>query len=344
MAKNKQATPGKSKAERVASPKRLWILASGLAGIAVIAGAVAFGWGAANSLSVAPQDRPLAQSSLIAVPDYSLGETSSMPDVRGLTEQDATQALVDAGIPATVVTVEERLAAGKPGRVIEQTPVFGVQNPGSVVIVIALKAAVPDVTGLIAADGVAELRGLGARVQQVKSYVPGADIGTITETRPAEGEDLDEVVTVVVADSPSSVPFDTFERLQGSPGSDEDILHLGTRYDSALSFYAPDDDFREYSWVFGGRATSITGELTLGEDEPSDASAMVVVVGDGTEIARLKVHSTTPVPVAWDVIGVDTLTVRVTGSTSSYSVDVLLLNPEVLGSYDAMNADPNETN
>lgn len=323
------------------SSRSIWILVASLFGGSLLLGAVVFGWGAANSLSIASQNRPLAESTLISMPDYSFSDSAQMPDVRGLAENDAKQALVDAGVPVSIVSVEQRPAAGEPGRVIQQTPVFGVINPSNVTIVVSIGAFVPELLGTSAEEAISELRGLGARVQQVKAYVPGANIGTVTEVQPAAGDALTEIVTVVIADNPSSKPLQEFPRLQGSASSSEDVMHLGKRYATMLSFSASNNRASDYSWTLGARAVRVTGQLALAEDVAAGSSASLVVIGDGNELARLSLSSTSPVPLDINVVGVDALTFRFVGATSTYySVESLLLDSKVLGSFDAMNATP----
>lgn len=95
------------------------------------------GWAAANKLVVAERELPKTEIKVISLPDYSQDVSARMPDVRGLTENDARQALVDAGIPAEFVSLTERDAAGKAGLIIQQTPVFGALNPNAVTLIVS---------------------------------------------------------------------------------------------------------------------------------------------------------------------------------------------------------------
>ncbi len=326
---------------RKSSARSLWWIAAGLFGTALLAGGVVAGWAAANSLAVADQDRAIAETLVISLPDLSADASVRMPDVRGLSEQSARQTLVDAGLPAAAVAVIEQPAAGAPGRVIQQTPVFGTVNPATVSLVVSTGAEVPAAVGWPAADAVNELRSLGTRVEQVKVYEPGAAVGTVTAISPAPGTALPEVVTVYIADTPSTRLLTDFDRLRGSGSTRTDYLHLGQRFDTGMELSAAQNaSATGTSWNLEGRATTIEGSAAVAEGEDASFAAQLVVLGDGNELARLDLTSTTPTPFLWDVRGVQTVTIVVVTAGTARTGDIVLLDMEVLGSFDAMNAGP----
>ena len=86
---------------------------------------------------------------------------SILPDVTGLTENDAIQALENAGFINVTVVEEEN--AGEPGRVFSQSPEPQKSYPKiqEITIAISLGIMVPDVTGLQKTDAVNLLENLG---------------------------------------------------------------------------------------------------------------------------------------------------------------------------------------
>ncbi|WP_105034641.1 NPCBM/NEW2 domain-containing protein [Cryobacterium aureum] len=318
---------------------RWWIAVAAASVLALMlasgAGGVFAGWAVANHLVVAEVSRTSPEVITVALPEYQPGDVAIMPDVRGLDTERAMQAIVDAGVPAELIQVATRPAAGVVGVIVQQTPVFGAENPTSVTILESTPAIVPDFAGRPAAEIIDELQGMGARVEQTRQYVPGAVIGTVTSIVPAPGSALPESVAIVIADSASRVSLDDIDPAKGSTSFGSTQSVGGQDYDDAVTISAGPDT-ETVTWTLGGHVAEVTGSLGLEDDQYNDESITVVVLADGTEIARYALAEGPPVAFSWLVSGVTTLSVQVTSAESDYGSHLVLITPEVLGSIDEL--------
>lgn len=262
-----------------------------------------------------------------------------MPDLRGLNEADALQALVDAGIDGSIVQVSERPAAGESGRVVQQTPVFGVLNPTLVSLVISTAAEVPEAAGRPAAEVISALQQLGSRVVQERVYEPGATVGNVVRTEPAAGEALSDAVTVFIADTPTRRSLRDLDTIGRSPSWQQDTLFGGVSVDNLAEFGADRttnlSSVTDYSWKLEGMVSTIEGSFALAEQSDPEFDGVFVVYADGVEIARHPA-ATTPQSFSWDVRGASTLVIHALRSTQDKSGSLVLIDAEALGSFDQM--------
>ncbi|MDT0201569.1 PASTA domain-containing protein [Nocardioides sp. AE5] len=327
------------------SGRRLWwlILAGALVLVLVTAIGIAYGagWGAANRAGNATRAHDVPAERVISIPDFGQAGGTEMPDVRGLTLEEARQALGDAQITARITT-QERPAAGRSGVVIQQSPIFGAANPAAVLLVIAQEAKVPDVIGTPIQDAIDAMQGMGARVQQVKVYRPGATVGNVVATSPKAGEGLTEMVTLQVADAPSERRLVDLSTLQGYPSADSDTVAIhGVSYGSAMYFSPSHDDPADLVWNLGGADLYLSAQFVLGEDAEAGERGRIEVRGDGELIDSFEVTSTKAAKLETSLAGVQTLMIRVVNTVDPESSDdppwranVVLLNPVLLGSYE----------
>ncbi len=333
----RESTPKAPRADRPAGGRRLIvILAAGLATAGLVAGSVVAGWAAANRLVVSTQSGDHTELVTVALPAYDPDSSARMPDVRGLSADDAAQVIADAGIPVGLVSFVERPAAGPVGVVVQQTPVFGTGNPATIELVLSQAATIPDAVGADAVATVSRLQALGARVTQVRAYVPGAVVGTVAALDPAPGAPVPEAVTVTVADSPSRLPLTDLDPASGSAGETSDVLAGGVLYDTAVTLSGSTTG-RTTAWALGGNAASVEGTLGVSDDADADTLLLVVVSADGREIARYTARPGAPQPFVWSVAGVSTLTVLVVDETRSGDA-LALFDAELLGSFDQLQA------
>lgn len=128
-----------------------------------------------------------------------------MPDVVGLTVNEAMEALVDSGIPPSIVIEVETEWIDEPGRVVTQRPVQGQLDPGGVFLGVSVAATVPEVIGLPVEQALPRLQSIGIVPVTERRYEPGVDAGTVLETRPAAGATATGNLTVISAAAPSAV-------------------------------------------------------------------------------------------------------------------------------------------
>lgn len=285
------ASPGaETTAPEPRQHKARWWMAVAAASVLALmlasgAGGVFAGWAVANHLVVAETSRTSPEVITVALPEYEPGDVAIMPDVRGLDTIRATQAIVDAGIPAELIEVATRPAAGVVGVIVQQTPVFGAENPTSVTILESTPAVVPVFADRPATEVIDELQGMGANVAQTRQYVPGAVIGTVTSIVPAPGSPLPESVAIVIADSASRISLNDIDPSTGSTSFGSTQTVGGQDYDDSVTMSASRDT-ETVTWTLDGHVAEVTGSLGIEDDDYDDETITVVVLADGAEIAR----------------------------------------------------------
>ncbi|MDD9370437.1 MAG: Stk1 family PASTA domain-containing Ser/Thr kinase [Acidimicrobiales bacterium] len=143
----------------------------------------------------------------------------TVPDVVGMTELEANQALVAEGFLVTPVQVEDD--AVEEGRVISQDPAGNGQAPPGATITINVSAgqgtvAVPNVDGAPEADARAALQGVGltniTTQQQASGDIPA---GNVISTNPSAGTEVtpDQTITLVISSGPDQVQVPSVQGL-----------------------------------------------------------------------------------------------------------------------------------
>jgi beta-lactam-binding protein with PASTA domain len=163
-------------------------------------------------LSQAPEAGGEAQAGSIVVLTVSGGQaTVAVPDVEGMSESAAVEALRDAGLESRT-----RRAASdeRRGTVVSQTPAAGEEVDRETVVALRVSdgpatpatVTVPDLVGMGSASARSRLRSLGLRASQrpVESPRPA---GEVVSQTPAAGAELREggTVTLQVSTGPSGV-------------------------------------------------------------------------------------------------------------------------------------------
>lgn len=135
--------------------------------------------------------------------------TATVPQVVGMTQDEAVAALASAGLTAgEVSTVKE--AEVDPGRVVSQAPVAGTGVPvGSGVDLrvsqSVVVATVPDVLGMGDAEAGAQLRDVGFLVKTSSAFSE-RPAGEVVDQAPTGGSSLDVGATVTIVVSEGAVP------------------------------------------------------------------------------------------------------------------------------------------
>lgn len=307
--------------------------------VAAVGGGVVLGWTALSELEVR-KDSVVPEVVHVAVPEYSTQDGVPMPDVRGLDEAAAREVLADAGLRLEIVETTTREAAGAPGTVISQTPVFGTIDPESVQLVLSTQTVVPDAVGS-AADGViAELGILGAEVEVQRSYAPDASPGNVLAIEPAAGEPLPAKVTLTVAEAPASVFLATLDSVDGRCYSSELTLN-GRQFDNALEC-SGDVEGSETSWLINRVVDRFQATVAIPDTSDPADRARVEVFADGERVAAVDATYGQTADLSADVSDALRLTVRVTLTTPGVdedswdSVDVGLGDALLLGSQATM--------
>lgn len=191
-----------------------------------------------------------------------VGAGRTIPQVVGMAEEDATQALYDAG--ATDVLVKNASSDEPAGTVIAVSPEVGEPfvSGDQITLTVAQPYTVPSVEGLSADDALAALkeRGLKGEVSYVES---DAEKNTVVSSDPAEGTEVAGGSTVKLG---VSSPY---------PSSPASLMEYFEATPEQLSDYLADEGFSlRYSaiYVSGGNAHAVyegkSGDLLHITNEP----------------------------------------------------------------------------
>lgn len=313
-----------------AHPRRTRVAIIALYTVALLGIGIVLGWLAVSRADPAETAAPPA-------PDVVTSDASVlMPDVRGLPEQTARTALVDADIPADRLVVEYRPAAGASGVVVTQDPAYGAADPQRVTLTISAPAAIPDLSGQTEQGATAELASLGARVEVQRRYQPGATTGTVIASSPTPGEPIGDSVVLTIAEPPGSAFLNQLGTIDGSPSCRKaEAVVAGRQYPNSVTCAAGRDG-EDYIWLLAGKVDQFQGLIGVADDGAQDAAADVTVLVDGRQVATGRVSYTSPLAVDVPVQGGTQLQVRLTnpsgGSGRSVSIPVVLGDARVLGS------------
>lgn len=229
-----------------------------------------------------------------------------VPDVRGLARVDALQAIVDAGIPAAAVDVQTFPSALAPDTVFRQDPPGGASFGSAVAVDIATAGTVPQAVGRPLTDVRAELEDLGAQVVVEYDYAATATSGSVLALDPPAGAPLTPKIRVVAAAPPGSVYVGELDAVSGG-GSGGELAIGGVRYVHGLKVSSSAD------YLANRGVQRITGTVGVPDDGQADASATVVITGDGRELFRAQVGYGQSKPVNISVDGVLRIAIQVEG-------------------------------
>lgn len=206
-----------------------------------------------------------------------------MPDVRGLTEPQARQALADHGIPGSAVTIDRRPHLASEKIVVAQDPIAGTAGPTKVVLSLPEKALMPKLAGTPEARARATVQSLGAEVSLVREYEASALVGTVLRSAPAEGKALTEEVTLVIAAPPASVALRDINSSGSCSANDAAINGTTFATSTNCSAYTGGNDT---VWLLNRRVAQLTA--TIGVEDHSDpkSAVRVTITGDGKRLYR----------------------------------------------------------
>ena len=217
-------------------------------------------------------DRP------VVVQQASVRGNGRVPDVVGLTNEQAQQVLVDAGLLPEQVERIEQASARPVGEVLGQNPDPGVGIPGIVTIWVSTPAEMPNLDGQMLDEARAELQALGAPLSVERRFVVGAEPEQIVETVPRAGEPLEgleDEVQLVVAAPGASVFANELRSNSSSDCSFEDATIGGVRLERAIVCDPDRDDIPHLEYLIGPETAALQG--VLGRPLDSDLGVAVEV-------------------------------------------------------------------
>ena len=233
-----------------------------------------------------------------------------MPDVRGLAEKDARQALADHGIGADIVELIRVPHLSPKGYVVAQDPISGTRNPQNVTLSLPEPGAVPDLAGQNEASAQEALVAMGVQVELSRRYDSAAAPGIVLGTLPAAGEPLADTVTVFSAATPQTrylADIKSSGNCRRATSANLDGRQFGTSVTCSARTSAD-----ESVWLLNRRTGKLSGTLGIDDHSDPNSSVRLVIAGDGRELFAGTLHYGASQPLDVDVVNVLRLTLTVT--------------------------------
>jgi hypothetical protein len=272
-------------------------------GLALLAWAGAMGWylhewtGRGNvEVSV---DRPVQ----VYAPEVV--SSGTVPNVVGLTEEEARRVLSDAGVALGSVQTHVVPDVGPPGLIVSQTPPSGVEVAHrSVTLEVSGPAVMPDLEGKSEAEAKEALSAFGARVSVVTEYEPGAAEGSVVSTEPAAGETIVDKATLRVAEPLSSVFLTEIEPLQASCRTGEEAVIAGqAQTEAIICLPEPGANPRSVVYQLGGGIETFRANLGLDDAGNAEAQVEFHVLVDGNQVFSHRLSFGESLPVEVPLLG-----------------------------------------
>lgn len=295
----------------------------------VFLGGFGLGW-TAHSINGPPALPPVTVQ--VAAPSEGDGPSIPLPDVRGLLVADAEQAMIDAGLPPSAVTVVDAPSALPEDTVVRQDPVGGSEDVAAVTLYVSVPGVVPEVLGQPAETVRQSLFDLGVRVVERSLYQPGTPEGTVTSVEPAAGSALPDEVTITVSGPASSLFLSTLEPIESRCDEQETAVN-GIDYQYAVVCSAG-EQARSQVYLLDRLSTSLEGVAGITDESDPAYTAEVIILTDGRQVfsGALRYGQSTPFTI--DTTDVLRLEVIFNSTTSGADGQLALGDTRVIGSPD----------
>ncbi|MEX2107426.1 MAG: PASTA domain-containing protein [Solirubrobacterales bacterium] len=313
-------------------------VAIGLIAFTVLAWAVVLGWflhdWLADDEASVTVDRPVQ---IYSPETVTVGR---IPNVIGLTEEEARRALSDAGIELSAVSSHEIPYVGPPSLVVEQSPASGQPVEDSEIeLAVSTPALMPDLNGESEAEAREALSTLGARISIANQYQPGASEGTVLSTDPPVGEPIVDKATLNVAEPLSSVFLTQLSPEVATCRTGEEGVVSGTAYAEAI-VCEPELGAkpRSVTYTLGGQVESFEAVLGLDDGADPDVPIEFSVVVDGAPVLTRRLEFGDSLPVEVPLLGKLQLTLEASalGIPGSLPVGAVFGEPRLVGSRSAI--------
>jgi hypothetical protein len=292
-------------------------------------GSAAGGWWLANRAVVAEMANDTDQGDATTV----LSNELAMPDVRGLTQDDASQVLADSGFSAAIISFVDAPSGAPQGTVVAQTPAFGTSAPSKIILGLAVRATMPDLAGRTRDEAVTALSDLGVATTITLTYAPDATTGTVVSTSPATGEVVGESASITLASPGIGLPLGDVRRLSGTCGSSREASLGGRNFTTSVQCRA-DEAPESTVYFLQGRADEFTALIGVDDTGDPGTIATVEILADGAAVFSQNIAFGKPAEISLPVSGVLQLAIRV--SSPNDDVTVVLGDATVRGSTEAI--------
>jgi PASTA domain/NPCBM/NEW2 domain len=271
--------------------------------VTVLAGAILLGWflheWIGNDEVVVSVDRPVQ----VYAPETV--KAGSIPNVIGLTEDDARRVFSDAGVDLSQVSVHRLPYVGPEDLVVSQEPPSGnAVGDRRMVLDISEPASMPDLTGSSESEARTALSELGARIGTVDEYQPGAAEGEVLSTEPAGGEVITDKATLHLAAPLSGVFLTELEPVSANCRTGEGGLVAGEAASEAI-VCEPEAGAnpRSVTYALGGQVESLEAELGLDDEGNADLPVEFRVFADGVQVLSRRLEFGERLPVEVPLLG-----------------------------------------
>ncbi|CAN5321912.1 hypothetical protein BH23ACT9_BH23ACT9_28200 [soil metagenome] len=242
-------------------------------GAVLVGGALGYRWFLLNEVTPAPEVTLAITTAATDVPTDAVTAVSTvMPDLIGLPQTSALEALADLGLDPSMVVLRETPQVGDAGRVVAQEPLEGVRDPATATLTLSAVASMPDLVGIDEEQAVDALSTLGINITRVGVFDQDADVGTVISTSPAAGEPALADTTVTIATAPDAVFLTGLQGLNRSCSQSAGTV-AGAVFDESIVCQARRDPVTE-EYALIGQPTVF--EATVGIDDRADLDAVVL--------------------------------------------------------------------
>lgn len=299
--------------------------------------AVVLGWFLHDWL--ADEEAPVTVDRPVQVYAPETVTVGRIPNVVGLTEEEARRTLSDAGIALSAVSRREMPYVGPADLVVEQSPAAGQPVGGKIELAVSTPALMPDLNGESEAEAREALSALGARISIVNEYRPGTAEGTVLSTDPPVGEPIADKATLSVAEPLSSIFLTQLSPEAATCRTGEESVVAGTAYTEAI-VCQPELGAkpRSVTYLLGGQVESFHAAVGLDDGGDSSTPVQVSVIVDGEPAFTRRLEFGDSLPVEVPVLGKFQLTLEAAalGAPRSLPVSAVFAEPRLLGSRSAV--------
>lgn len=286
---------------------------------------------------VAAYTQPAADAEIVEVPVSEVELGTTMPDIRGMSENDALTVLSDLGFATSTVEVETKPWAGAEGIVIEQFPAPGIDDLTDLKLVVSQQAKVPNVLGIDRKEALTAIRSLGAEVTFTEQFLADEVPGTVIKSEPAAGDTLGDSVNLTVVSAGSSFYLNTLSPISGYCSGGSFRLD-GTEFPQSLACDSREEG-ASYEWDLQRKVEAV--EFTLGiSDEADETGGSVTVTAyvDGETAGEATAKFGEPVKMFIPTNDALRLSLTITGTKPSedsyYRHSAVLGDARVIGTTD----------
>lgn len=332
-------------APRRARAKR-WVRRLRLAGLtllllACVGGLLAGGWALRGVLpSGGVGEKRIVVERPVHVDAPAVAKNGTLPNVEGLSLEEARQVYADAGIDPSRIEVERTPYVGREGTIVRQDPPAASQvtsQTARIALIASSEPRMPDLEGRAADEARRRLGDMGVGVTAVVRYVARAKAGSVARTRPAAGELVGARATIVVAEAPSSVGVSELEDVAGGCSTGDGDLD-GQAVTGALVCSASRGSPVRSAFKLNDRVSAFKATVGLETNAPSSAR-VTLIVRQGSTVVRAYPLSRVPQSIDVPLQGPRRVVIEVTRADSGYdSAAAVLGNARLAGARSGIDA------